>query len=85
MVEADHLVKNGAIELNLQLSKPGFIEISLFDENGELGYNYCTYNQPLTYSHHIPLSQLSGEFYLLRVAYNGDTILNKVVEPGKNL
>lgn len=80
MVKAQHLISHYAIELNLELPRPGFVEVSLFDEQAALAYNYSTSNAIFQFSHSIPLSRLTGAFYRLRVAFNGDTVLDEIVD-----
>ncbi len=80
MVKAQHLVSHSAIELHFELPRPGFVEVSLFDERGNLAYNYSTSNEVFAYTHEIPLNRLSGAFYRLRAAFNGETILDEIVD-----
>jgi hypothetical protein len=84
MVKAERSLTDTGIVLNLELPHPGFVEISLFDEAGELSYNHSGENQVFGYNYEIPLSKLHGALYRLRAAFNGETILDEVVEIKKS-
>lgn len=80
MVKAQRSLTDSGIILELELPYPGFVEISLFDEAGELSYNHSGDSQVFSYTYEIPLSKLNGAIYRLRAAFNGETILDEIVE-----
>ncbi len=73
MVLEQKKVQTDGIELEFLLQKSCFVEICLFDEIGQLVYNFCDHVEPGYHDHYVPTKGLSGGTYLLRVAENGDT------------
>ncbi len=80
MVEARHNKAKAEIELDLSFEGSGYVEVTMLDENGNLAYSYHRFHSSPKRSHRIPSDQLSGKVYLLRVAFNGSTVINEVVE-----
>ncbi len=80
MVKVQHSLSDTGIVIDLELPYPGFVEVSLFDEAGELSYNHSEDSQVFNYTYEIPLNKLNGAIYRLRAAFNGESILNEIVE-----
>ena len=80
MVEARHNKAEAAIELEFSFEDKGYVEVTMLDENGNLAYSYHRFHSSSKRSHCIPSDQLHGQVYLLRVAFNGDTVINEVIE-----
>lgn len=80
MIQAKSLKGEDGINIYVPMKQPGYVEVSLFDKVGDLCYNYSCFSRHSTYKHHIPYAKLTGKVYLLRVALNGNTLLQDVIE-----
>lgn len=79
MVIEQKEVQSDGIQLEFLLQKKCFIEVCLFDEIGQLVYNFCDHIAPGYHGHYIPTKRLSGGTYLLRIAQNGDTDTHEMI------
>ncbi len=73
--------KNGNLALQVNLDAKAFLEVSLVDGNGNLIYNFCEFTKQGTVSHLIEQNYLPGNEYFVRVAANGNSVINKMI-PG---
>lgn len=79
MILTQEYVEAEDLQLQLYFEFSVFLEVCLFDEIGNLSYNFCDYIKPGTISHQIDTKNLPGGTYLLRIAENGNTKINDIV------
>ena len=67
------------ILLKLNLEDEGFLEVSLFDTNGDLVYNYSDFVKGGMLNHKVECNGLKSKQYLLRIAKNGKSEVKKLL------
>lgn len=80
MVLEQTIIKEDKLHLNFEVTDEAFLEVSLFDDIGQLVYNYGDYLKPGNHDHQVPIQKLSAGTYLLRVAENGHSVNHDIVE-----
>lgn len=79
MVQAISETPRQNIDLQLNLSEQGFLEVNLFDLSGDLVYNYANFVDEGNLKHQISCKGLKAKEYLLRISQNGNSEIKKLL------
>ncbi len=79
MVLEQKEIQEEGIQLEFAIANQCFVEVNLFDENGQLIYNFSDYISAGHHNHYIHTDKFSAGTYLLRVAQNGNTNTHEMI------